>query len=376
MLRPAVHEVLIRCRDACGPHHIGGDSASSSTTGSVVHSGARSGSQTGAHSAIVGGVNDTLQELLRRRRGAVTWADAARTVPEHILEYAVRAGHVTRLFPRTLVHPAVAADPSVRRRAALLCAGPGAALSHTSALAVWGLPADDGASVHVMTGPGRRIRAAGITAHRREGFRAVPPNVVTRRGLPVVAVEQSLIDAWPLGLADARRAPILAAVAERVTTPSRLREALTDTPNLPRRQVLSVLIDRLEDGCRSELEIWGYDRVFSGRGMPRFRRQVPIGLGPRTIHLDVYAEQQRVDFELDGARWHHSPAQRERDLRRDAALATQGIMVVRYSHDRLVTEPASVRREVLAILAARTQALDTYRRSQRPRLGIPVQCLG
>jgi very-short-patch-repair endonuclease len=51
--------------------------------------------------------------------------------------------------------------------------------------------------------------------------------------------------------------------------------------------------------------------------------------------------------------FHFGRAGRERDVRRDATLAALGIVVVRYSYQRLMTEPEQVRREVLAILAAR-----------------------
>ena len=77
----------------------------------------------------------------------------------------------------------------------------------------------------------------------------------------------------------------------------------------------------------------------------------PIRLGGRTIYLDVYAEVAGIDFELDGAAYHGDPVQRERDLRRDAALFAQHrITTVRYSHRRLTTEPETVRREVRAML--------------------------
>ncbi|MFC0505742.1 DUF559 domain-containing protein [Micromonospora costi] len=58
-------------------------------------------------------------------------------------------------------------------------------------------------------------------------------------------------------------------------------------------------------------------------------------------------------MELDGATSHGDLRQREVDLRRDALLATVGILVVRFSHHRLVREPEAVRRETLALLAAR-----------------------
>lgn len=35
--------------------------------------------------------------------------------------------------------------------------------------------------------------------------------------------------------------------------------------------------------------------------------------------LDAFDEATRTNFELDGAKYHGSPAARERDLRRDAA---------------------------------------------------------
>jgi very-short-patch-repair endonuclease len=47
---------------------------------------------------------------------------------------------------------------------------------------------------------------------------------------------------------------------------------------------------------------------------------------------------------------------RERDLRRDAALAAVGITVVRFTHDRLVRTPDDVRAQAVAILAARRAA--------------------
>jgi hypothetical protein len=213
------------------------------------------------------------------------------------------------------------------------------------------VPEDD--AVHVMTPPGRRIRAPGIVAHRRRGFIADAPAVVIRRGLPVTVLEQSLIDAWPLLADDEQRAPVLHAVAQRMTTPQRIGRVLDRAVNLPRRRELARLLERLAAGCRSALELWGYDQVFVGAGMEHLRWQVPVRLGERTVWLDVFDPLTQTNFELDGAKYHASPADRERDLRRDAALATLGIQVVRFTHQRLTRDVAAVRQESLAILAAR-----------------------
>ncbi|MEV4211433.1 DUF559 domain-containing protein [Micromonospora sp. NPDC049662] len=87
--------------------------------------------------------------------------------------------------------------------------------------------------------------------------------------------------------------------------------------------------------------------------MPAFVRQAPVRVGGRTIYLDMLAEAERVNVELDGANSHGDPAEREIDLRRDALLATTGILVVRFTHRRLLANPAEVRQQTLAILASR-----------------------
>ncbi|MGC5307999.1 DUF559 domain-containing protein [Micromonospora zamorensis] len=67
----------------------------------------------------------------------------------------------------------------------------------------------------------------------------------------------------------------------------------------------------------------------------------------------MFAERERINIELDGATTHGDPRQREIDLRRDALLAGIGILVVRFTHRRLVHEADAVRQEILAILATR-----------------------
>lgn len=290
-------------------------------------------------------VNPELRALLDAHDGVLDWRECG--LPRHVVEYASRVRQVATPHPGIVVDPDRLDEPGWRRRAALLAAGPTAALSHLSALAAWGLPADDGTAVHVMTGPERRIRLTGVVAHRRSAF-----EVVIRGGLRVTRLEESLVDGWPLAVADRQRAPLLHAVNARLTTPRRLAAVVAQQPNLAGRRALIKLIGRLDEGCRSELELWGYERVFRGAGMPKFDWQVPVRLGTGMAYLDVVHRPTMTNFELDGARWHGSPQSRERDLRRDAALAARGYRVVRLTHERLIRHPAEVRTEILAILAA------------------------
>lgn len=280
---------------------------------------------------------------------------ATQVVPDWVIEHASRSGHLRRILPGVYLDAAVPDTPALRRRAALAWLDGRGALSHTTALAVWGLADQEaGDAVHVTVPAAVRVRShPGFQVHHVAGFAPEPPHVVTRNGLPVTSLERSLVDAWPLLPPQDRRAPAIRAVTGRMTTPARIGRALGAAPRLPHRAELRNLLSLLAAGCQSPLEIWGHLRVFTGPGMPRFRRQVRVRVGRRSIYLDVYAEAERVDFELDGAAYHGDRRQREVDLRRDALLATLGILVVRFTHERLRYDTDAVRREVLAIRARR-----------------------
>ncbi len=269
-------------------------------------------------------------------------------VSRNALEHAIRSRQLAVVHRGVYAYEPVTVDR--RRRAALKYCRVPAALSHVTALAVWGL-ADDHGPIHLTTAPGPPILAAGLVVHRSMTF--TDALVRHREGLPVTMIERSLVDSWPVLPADERRRPIIEAVTGRRTTPARIRPVLVGQPQLGDRATLGRLLELLEIGCHSPLEMWGYEHIFSGPGLPEFRWQVRVVLDGRVVYLDVFAEDEMVNFELDGRDGHVSVADRERDLKRDAALAARGILVVRFTHYRLTHEPEAVRREVLAILAAR-----------------------
>ncbi|MEJ3749878.1 DUF559 domain-containing protein [Actinomycetes bacterium KLBMP 9797] len=300
-------------------------------------------------------MNPRLRTLLDEGHGVVTRREACRVASARVLEDACDGGELRRVLPSVYADAALALGPELLRAAAVRYADGRGALSHTTALDVWGVrPSEPDEPVHLSVPAGVRLRSRKLlTVHRRKDLIIAPPQVVVRQDLPVIRLEQSLVDSWPLLPPGERRAPLIRAINDRRTTPERVAALLAGAPRFADRAELRRLLDLLAVGCRSELEIWGHDRVFTGPGMPEFQRQVPIRVGGRVYYLDVYAEAERVNFELDGAASHGSPGQRERDLRRDAILATVGILTVRFSHYRLYYETAAVRQESLDILAVR-----------------------
>jgi very-short-patch-repair endonuclease len=105
------------------------------------------------------------------------------------------------------------------------------------------------------------------------------------------------------------------------------------------------------------LEVWGYLSVFLDPSLPQSRGQVPVKIGSYQGYLDRLFELELVNVELDGRKYHSCVQDRERDIRRDALLSTQGLLVVRYSHDRIVREPAAVVAELGEILITRRRQL-------------------
>ncbi|MGC5333258.1 DUF559 domain-containing protein [Micromonospora sp. DT62] len=321
-------------------------------------------------------MNPVLRAMLDRNGGLVTRHATSQVLPRWVLEDASRSGRLLRVLPGVYVDAALAdgrgsapplarVTPVLARRAAVAYTGGRGALSHLTALEVWKLRRQmPGEPVHLDVSTRAGLRSGPhLVVHHRRSFAPEPPHVLVRDGEPVTRLDRTLVDAWPLLHPADRPAAIIRAVNDRLTTPRRIATALATAPKLADRAALRGLLDRLDAGCRSPLEIWGHDRVFVGPGMPAFRRQVRARLGGRVVYLDLFAEAELVDIELDGATTHGDLREREIDLRRDALLAARGVLVVRFSHRRLLHEPDEVRRETLAILANR-------RRTPRPDAGL------
>jgi very-short-patch-repair endonuclease len=313
------------------------------------------------------------------------------------LEWSAVSGQLQRVLPRTYMCPEALDDWVSRCRAALEYAGDDSAVSHLSALRLWDLPSPAHEDVQVLVPHDRRPRAgsppttAGVStvttaAHIRAALatRAEPVTTVAagtsaasaspflldvrrsrhrsatrvRDGVRVVTLERAVVEAWPLLSDAAQRAPALAAVRRRMTTPQRLRHQLRAHPRLGGRRELHELLDLLEAGCHSELEIWGYRRVFTGGEFAHMKRQVRRVVAGRVVYLDVYDPQTLLALELDGREYHDDPCQREKDIARDAALAEEGVLTLRFSHRRLTDDPLGCRRQATRVRAIRRRQLS------------------
>jgi very-short-patch-repair endonuclease len=288
--------------------------------------------------------------------GWTTWDRLVEQVTPATVRDWVRTGRVVRLD--TGVYATASAGSRWVVRVAAIVRGRGAVASHSTALALWGLVRPPGGPIHVSVAPSRSGRGASdVVLHRGTDL---DWHVRRVAGIPVTSVERSLVDAWgrPTGLGrSAVRAAVIRAVRERRCTVRQLTTEIDRRTRLPARAALVELVGLLRDGCRSELEIWGCLHVLRGPGMPAFVLQRPVVAAGETFLLDAACEESLLAVEMDGAAWHGSRAQRERDIRRDALVATLGWQTLRFSYSRLTRNPDACRRDIRSTHEARLRLL-------------------
>ena len=276
-----------------------------------------------------------------RQFGHVRWDQLrASGVAETTIRQWVRDGYLHPVLPRVYAVGHRPTSYESRLSAALLYAGPGAALSHGTAVHWWGLMDDAPSTISVSTprnvGSQRSIRVHG----RRQVER------VERKGLAVTTPSQAI--AHFAALARTERLRFVLANAEY--------QGLLDVERLsafcgPGRQGSLKLRRALEHHrpelafTRSELER-ELISLCESHALPMPKFNVPRG----GWLVDAVWDQQRVVVEVDGWRGHHTPAQLHRDRQRELELRQAGYVVLRYSWHQLTDTPASVAADLRSYL--------------------------
>jgi very-short-patch-repair endonuclease len=287
------------------------------------------------------------------------------TVPELLARVSRRTigawvaeGKLVRVRPGVVALPT--ASHGWRTRLAAALDGRPAVASHVTALALWELIDHPPGPVHVtvdLTASGRG--SSGIVVHRS-------PGTFDRRrlvdGLAATSPERSIVDTWGHPTSTHRsavRGAAITAVRRRLCLPQDLTVELEQRPRLAGRAELARLVSLLADGCQSELEIWGCLQVLRAPGMPPFVQQRRVVVDGQTFYLDVAYDDVMLAVEMDGAAWHGSRQQRERDIRRDALLATVGWQTLRFSYGRMTTTQEACRRDIWSAYNARRRLFAT-----------------
>lgn len=296
--------------------------------------------------------SDALAELLSWQDGVISRPQAAdHGVSDDALRARVEGGRWQRIhtgiYSTTTGHLTVAA----RQWAAVLYCGPGSALSHETAAALYGLAVAD-KRIHVTIPAPRHIAApAGLVLHRSRRLAWSRHPVLEPPRITIEATVIDLVHAAPA--IDRALSVVSQACQRRLTTAGRLQAELTARRTVRwRREVLPAL-DDVAGGAHSLLELLYLRNVERRHGLPNGRRQRPV---QRTLHRewsDVSYDEYATVVELDGRLGHDHVDQVWRDMRRDNAAVVAGEAPLRYGWADVTGRPCAAAGEVGAVLRSR-----------------------
>jgi hypothetical protein len=218
--------------------------------------------------------------------------------------------------------------------------GNGAALSHRSAAALWGIGREPRGRIDLIVRrrdtplrPGLRVRGRPSLALGE---------IQMLDDLPVTSPVQTLLDiATELDPIAVERA-VNDADKRDLIDPEALRVALDDhtgEPGVrPLRQILDRLTFRLSD---SDLEIH-FRPIAASAGLPSpLSKQRVNG-----FEVDFFWLNLGLVVETDGLRYHRTPSAQKRDAVRDRAHVLAGMSPLRFTHYEIRYEPRRVRRDL------------------------------
>lgn len=231
--------------------------------------------------------------------------------------------------------------------AAVLACGDGAALSHSSAAALWRIGFEQRSVVELSLPSPFQKRHRGLRIHRRPSLN-LERDLTREFGIPVTTPIQTLIDmALLLDRAGIERM-INEADKYNLAHPPGIRRALDQRAGEPGVARLRQILDRRTFRLtKEELE-----RLF----LPLARRAgLPVPLTGQWVNgfeVDFYWPDLGLVVETDGLRYHRTPAEQARDRLRDQAHTAAGLTQLRFTHEQVRYEPGYVRR-ILAQTASR-----------------------
>lgn len=229
--------------------------------------------------------------------------------------------------------------------AALLRAGPGAALSHWTAAERHGLADRPSTAVHLTVPAGRHparwAAIPGIVVHRSRSLDlAIHPAISP----PCTRVEHTVLDLIEVSATFEEAYDwICRAVGRRRTTPARLREAMALRPRMRWREDLNLAFGDAK-GALSVLERRYVRGVERPHGLPTARRQARVWQATGNRYLDNLYEEYRACVEIDGTAAHPADEQwRDKDRDRWNAVHHQietirvGLLGLRTARDQCAT---------------------------------------
>jgi hypothetical protein len=269
-----------------------------------------------------------------------------------MIKFRVRSGRWRQIHPGVYATFSGHLTRRTRLWAAVLSAGPGAALSHETAAELHRLADKPAETIHLTVPAGRRVSAVeGACLHR--SARAAEA-VLEGSQPPRTRVEETVLDLTQTAKTfDDVCGWVTRAIARELTDETRLDAAMKARQRLRWRHDLEQLIAAAAGGDHSVLEFRYHRDVERAHGLPESVRQVAFTTrnGRRGRRDRVY-EPYGLVIELDG-RLAHSPEDQWKDKSRDNAAAADGKQSLRYGWSQVKWQPCQTAAEVARVLRRR-----------------------
>lgn len=271
--------------------------------------------------------DEAAARVAQRQHGLLTRQQARQTgLSEREIDHRLSVGRWVALRRGVF---AINGTPSSWEQAVLaVClTAVGAAASHLTAAALWGLPLPAPERIDVTTAPTTRLRLDGVAHHRRS---ALPAAELTRcRGIPITTPARTLVDTSG-SVAAGRLGPIVDdGLRRRLLSLVDLRSAYegvdTGSGRRSTRAMRLVLAERAPGydpgGSDRERAVL---RALASAGVPLPVQQHRVRLGKRTYILDYAYPAALLALEFDGFETHGTLSAFHADRERSRALVAAG----------------------------------------------------
>ncbi|HWC87765.1 MAG TPA: type IV toxin-antitoxin system AbiEi family antitoxin domain-containing protein [Solirubrobacteraceae bacterium] len=246
--------------------------------------------------------------------------------------YRVKMGRLHPLYHGVYAVGHLPVSPYARAIAAVLACGPGAALSHGSALTLWGVTKEWGAPVEVCA-PSKH-RHPGIRTHRSKTLTAA--DITEHYGIPVTTPGRTLYDNAPR-LTDAALARAVNDLRlAGYLKPASLDEVLARHPRSRSANRLRTHTARPEQAPTRS----GFEDLFLLFAERYHLPELEVNAHVAGHEVDIFFPEHRLAVELDSWEHHSERDQFERDRDRDADLAAVAVPTVRVTWERFSGQPA------------------------------------
>jgi Protein of unknown function (DUF559) len=292
-------------------------------------------------------VERAIAELARRQHGVVAHRQLiALGLGPDAIQHRIAVGRLNRIHLGVYAVGHTAPSREGRWMAAVLACGRGAALSHHSAAALWGIRESGRARVDVtVPARGRRPRR-GIHLHCPR--RIEPRDATARNGIPVTTPARTLFDLAAILSSTQLHRAFEAAERLELLNLAAIEDALARSRGRRGLRALKAVAEAYTPApdVRSEAECLLVD-LCRRSGLPLPATNVLV----EGLLVDAFWPRHGLIVEVDGYEFHHTRQAFERDRERDAVLTLGGYRVIRVTCRRLLRKPAAVADTIRSLLA-------------------------